>query len=123
MSIHEQLKIGVQRSRNNGPFQKNEMQGIARLNFFPSCQTRGAADICLYHNFFVVVYEGLVTRGNGDLLKTMAGRFDVVEICEAGREQTETGNNNVKVPVNAGKSVGRDHANDKIEDLHRNMSN
>lgn len=68
------------------------------------------------HDSVVTVRECLIAESNSNLLECMASSLDIVEICKTSGEETEAGDDEVKVTVNTGKGIWRDHTDDKVED-------
>jgi hypothetical protein len=74
-----------------------------------------ALEIGSGHHFVVPRRERLIAESHSDFLQRVTSSLDVVPVSKSGREQAETGDNEVEVATDAGESIGRDHADDEIE--------
>jgi hypothetical protein len=64
----------------------------------------------------IIIFKRLVAKRSRNLFKRVPSGLNIVEPREASGEEAEAGDDQVEVAVNAGESVGRNHADDEVED-------
>lgn len=68
------------------------------------------------HDFLIPRDESLIAESDSDFFQRVARSLDVVEVRKTSREQAEAGDDEVEVPVNPCERIGRDHADNEVED-------